>query len=148
MIDRRDVGSWLDGPPPSGVQRWPGERLGLPAHGPGSIARPGRRVAAICIDWALCSLIGYAFLGGSEFGILGVFAVEQLLLVGTLGASVGHRIMGLRLVRRYGGPAGLPAVVVRTVLLCLVIPAVVFDADQRGLHDRAAGTMLIRAGRG
>jgi hypothetical protein len=30
------------------------------------------------------------------------------------------------------------------VLLCLVIPAVIFDPDQRGLHDKAMNTLLIR----
>jgi len=25
-----------------------------------------------------------------------------------------------------------------------VIPAVIWDADQRGLHDKAAGTVLLR----
>ena len=25
----------------------------------------------------------------------------------------------------------------------LVIPAVIWDADQRGLHDKAAGTVLV-----
>jgi hypothetical protein len=30
------------------------------------------------------------------------------------------------------------------VLICLVIPAVIFDADQRGLHDRVRGTVLVR----
>jgi uncharacterized RDD family membrane protein YckC len=34
--------------------------------------------------------------------------------------------------------------VIRTVLLCLVIPPVVYDADGRGLHDRAAGTIVLR----
>jgi uncharacterized RDD family membrane protein YckC len=33
---------------------------------------------------------------------------------------------------------------VRTALLCLVIPAVVWDADGRGLHDKAAGTVIVR----
>jgi hypothetical protein len=33
---------------------------------------------------------------------------------------------------------------VRTVLLCLAIPAFIWDRDQRGLHDRVAGTMLVR----
>jgi hypothetical protein len=35
--------------------------------------------------------------------------------------------------------------IVRTLLLIVVIPAVVWDADQRGLHDKAAGTVLIRS---
>ena len=43
-----------------------------------------------------------------------------------------------------GGWVGLWRPVVRTVLLCLVIPAVIWDADQRGLHDKAAGTVLLR----
>jgi hypothetical protein len=33
---------------------------------------------------------------------------------------------------------------VRTALLCLAIPALIWDADHRGLHDRVAGTMLVR----
>ena len=41
----------------------------------------------------------------------------------------------------WAGP--LPALV-RTALLCLVLPAVVYDRDQRGLHDRAAATVLVR----
>lgn len=144
MVDRRDVGSWLEGPPPSNIQNWPGQRLGLPESGSGSIARVGRRLAALCIDWLLCYLIGTALFDGAPAGILGVFAVEQLLLVGTLGFSIGHRIVGIGVRKLDGGAPGLLAAVVRTVLLCLVIPAVVFDADQRGLHDRAMGTVLVR----
>jgi hypothetical protein len=34
--------------------------------------------------------------------------------------------------------------VVRTVLLCLVLPAVVWDSSGRGLHDVAAGTVIVR----
>jgi len=36
------------------------------------------------------------------------------------------------------------AALVRTLLLGLVIPAVVTDDDGRGLHDRAAGTVVVR----
>ena len=32
------------------------------------------------------------------------------------------------------------------LLLCLVIPAVIFDPDQRGLHDKAMNTVLVRVG--
>ncbi|MFE4466652.1 RDD family protein, partial [Oerskovia sp. NPDC056781] len=32
------------------------------------------------------------------------------------------------------------------VLLCLVVPAVVWDGDGRGMHDKAAGTVIVRAG--
>ncbi len=108
------------------------------------MARAGRRILAICIDWALCYLIAIAFFHTNSTAILGIFAVEQMVLVGTLGFSVGHRIMGIQVQRLDGGPAGLLAGVVRAVLLCLVIPAVIADADHRGLHDRAMKTVLVR----
>ena len=73
-----------------------------------------------------------------------MFAVEQLLLVGTLGYSIGHRLLGIQVRKLDGSAPGLLPAVVRTVLLCLVIPAAIFDADQRGLHDRAMGTILVR----
>ncbi len=52
--------------------------------------------------------------------------------------------MGIHVVRLGGGPAGPLAALVRTLLLCLVIPAVIFDPDHRGLHDKAMNTVLVR----
>jgi len=43
-----------------------------------------------------------------------------------------------------GGRVAWLWVLVRTVLLLLVIPAVVYDRDQRGLHDKAAGAIAVR----
>lgn len=99
---------------------------------------------ALCIDWAACLLISTAFFHSNSSATLGIFALEQMILVGTVGYSLGHRVLGLKVVRLGGAPAGLPAAILRTVLLCLVVPAVVFDSDQRGLHDKAAGTVLVR----
>ena len=146
MIDRRDVGSWLEGPPRQGgeEQRWPGERLGLPQAGPGSIARFGRRLAAVLIDWVLCLLIARALFGGGSWGPLLVFFVECVLLVGTVGSTIGHAALGLRVVALDARPAGPTKALVRSALLCLVIPAFVWDRDQRGLHDKAAGTVIVR----
>lgn len=89
-------------------------------------------------------LIARLAFGGAQWATLAVFAVEQLLLVGTLGYGIGHRIVGIRVVRLDGGWAGPLRAVVRTVLLCVVVPAAVWDADQRGLHDKAADTILVR----
>ena len=144
MVDRKDIGSWLTGPDTSGISKYPGERLGLPESGPGSIARAGRRIAAICVDWAIALLISnYAF-AGDPWATLAVFAVEQALLVGTLGYSIGHRMVGIHVVRLSGGPAGPVPALVRSLLICLVIPAVIFDPDHRGLHDKAMNTVLVR----
>ncbi|MEW1951527.1 RDD family protein [Pseudarthrobacter sp902506025] len=144
MVDRKDIGSWLTGPDTSGISKYPGERLGLPESGPGSIARAGRRIVAIMIDWGIALLISNFAFGGDPWATLAVFAIEQTLLVGTLGYSIGHRIMGIAVIKPGGGTPGPLAGLVRAVLLCLVIPAVIFDPDQRGLHDKAMNTLLIR----
>ncbi len=96
------------------------------------------------LDWGLALLISNFAFGGDSWATLAIFAAEQMVLVGTLGYSIGHRIMGIHVVRLGGAPAGLLAGVVRAVLLCLVIPAVIFDPDHRGLHDKAMNTVLVR----
>ena len=144
MVDRKDIGSWLSGPDTSGISKYPGERLGLPESGPGSIARAGRRIVAIMLDWGIALLISNLVFGSDSWANLAVFAAEQMLLVGTLGYSIGHRLVGIHVVRLGGAPAGPLAAVVRALLLCLVIPAVIFDPDHRGLHDKAMNTVLVR----
>lgn len=138
------------------MNTYPGERLGLPESGTGSIARPGRRIGALLIDYAAATIIATGFLGYDQFALpteagltqfapMLVFAVLQILFIPTAGGSPGHRILGMRLVRRDGGWTGLWRPVVRTLLLIVVVPAVIWDSDQRGLHDKAIGTILIRA---
>lgn len=154
MVDRRDVASWLEGPNaqrPDADIDYPGRRLGMPRVGPGSIGRFGRRLVAILIDWTLCQLIAYAWFGvhlgegssGSWWPLL-IFGVENLVLMSTLGSTFGQRVLGLRLESLAGGRATLVQVVLRTVLLCLAVPALVWDRDQRGLHDKVAQTVLVR----
>ncbi len=123
---------------------WPGWRLGRPEEGPGSVARPGRRIAAICIDLALCAVISWVFFFGEQFASITIFAIEQILFLVTLGGGVGHLVMGLRLVTLQGAHCGVWRPVLRTALLCLLIPALVWDRDQRGLHDVFSGTVLVR----
>lgn len=144
MIDRRTLGSWLSGPGRAPGAPEPGTRLGLPAAGSGSVARASRRVPALMVDWVCALLISYAFFDGDSWWTLGTFAVIQILTVGTVGSSPGHRLLGLQLRRVDGRYAGPLRAAVRTVLLCLVIPAVIYDTDLRGMHDRAAGTVLVR----
>lgn len=144
VVNRNDVGSWMEGPPPSGGQDWPGQRLGRPAEGPGSLARFGPRAGALLIDWLICSLISAAFFGYDGFATLSIFLVEQVLFVGFFGYSLGHRFLRMQVQTLDGRPAGFLTALIRSVLLCLVIPPLVIDADQRGLHDRARGTGLFR----
>jgi hypothetical protein len=129
---------------PASSSDWPGRRLGLPESGARSIARPGRRVAALAIDWGTAILISVAFFSYDAWATLAVFAVAQAVLLLTANGSVGHLLLGMRVVPIAGGYLGLWRPFARTVLLCLVIPAVIWDRDQRGMHDRLIGTVLVR----
>ena len=74
-----------------------------------------------------------------------VFCAEVYLLTALTGFTVGKRLLGLRVARLDGKPVGFWWSLVRTILLITVIPALVTDRDLRGLHDRAANTIVIRA---
>lgn len=127
--------------------KWPGERLGLPDEGPRSVARVGRRVAAIVIDWAIAMLLANLFADGTAVALVTelVFVVMQIVFIPTIGGSIGHRALGMRVVSIRGGWVGVWRPIVRSVLLALVIPVLVWDSDQRGFHDKIAGTVLVRA---
>lgn len=106
----------------------------------------GRRIGALAFDWLIASVISFAFFGYEPMATLGIFAVETFLLVSSLGYTIGHRIFGLTVRPDTGGVpiVGFFRGAVRTVLLCLVIPAVIWDGDGRGMHDRAARTVIVR----
>jgi len=137
----------------SAVADHPGSPFGLPLEGPGSIAGWGRRIAALFVDWFAC-LAMFSVLAaqaewssptGRSLGPIVVLFVEMSLLVGLLGTSLGHRLLGLRVARLDGRPVGLARAMLRAALLCLVIPAVIYDKDRRGLHDLAVGTAVVHS---
>jgi len=130
--------------PVSTASEWPGKRLGLPESGSRSLGRVGRRIAALAIDWGLAVVLSIAFFRYDAVATLAIFASAQVVFLLVINASVGHLILGLRLVRLAGGYVGVWRPLARTVLLCLVIPAVIWDLDQRGMHDRLVGTALVR----
>lgn len=137
------------------LSSYPGERLGLPESGPQSVARVGRRLLAITLDWVISALVlmlvtgkDYLTLSSSAAGqlqLLGVFVVLQILGIWFIGGSMGHRIFRLYLVNISGGALDWWRPIVRSVLLALVVPALVWDSDQRGFHDKIAGTILLKS---
>lgn len=149
----RTIGSWLSGPLDSGQQpRYPGETLGLPEHGPGSLARMGRRLAALLLDW----LIAYGLAAlGMAFGLLtrASLATAVLVVWFVLGAlavrlfsfTPGQFACGLMVAsvdRRIH--VGIGRAVVRGLLIALVVPALFVDVDGRGLHDQVTRTAVVR----
>ena len=152
--NRQAIGSWLSGPRAAAEEAgadfgYRGEQLGLPESGPGSIARPGRRLAALAVDWGLCLLIAYGLITdgyGQATGnwALLVFFVETTIGLGTLGFTPGKRLFGLRVLALDTGTVNPLRALLRTVLLCVALPALIWDRDGRGLHDRVARTVEVR----
>ncbi|MEV1086061.1 RDD family protein [Streptomyces sp. NPDC050211] len=154
MDKRQAIGSWLSGPRAAMEDAgadfgYRGEQLGLPEEGPGSIARPGRRLGALAVDWALCLLIAYGLITDGYQQATGnwallIFFVMSALTVGTIGFTPGKRLFGLRVVHLDTGTVNPVRALLRSALLCVAIPALIWDRDGRGLHDRLARTVEVR----
>ena len=156
-MDRRDIGSWLSGPKAALEDQgmdfgYPGQRFGLPKQGVGSVARMGRRIVALTLDWTAAILVTHLVFPDLVYGsegfaaaTLGIFAAEVFLLTASTGASFGYRIAGIRLISISPARITFLKVLVRTALLCLAVPALIWDRDGRGLHDKAVGTITMRA---
>jgi len=134
------------------VQRWPGERLGLPQSGRGAVAGWGRRTLALVLDWVGSMMVVGLFVGTDlwngtgavQWAPLLVFAAERWVLTSLTGGSVGQLLTRIRVVRTDGSTLGPGRALVRTLLICLVIPPVVYNPDQRGLHDLAVDSVTVR----
>lgn len=124
-----------------------GASLGLPASGPGSLASFGTRVVAYFVDAVAAALIAGVFTAPQLPGNWSLVSFA-LLYVGTLlalGQTPGMRLLGLRLAHpRQGERLAVWRAVLRTALLMLLVPALLVDADGRGLHDRVTGTAVVR----
>ena len=145
LITRRDLAGWVDGPG-GGLAggRWPGDLLGLPEHGPTSMATAARRAVALVIDWFLALGVSWLLFDSDAIATLLVFAAMHVIGLTLLATTVGKAVCRIQVVRVGGRPAGLPRILLRTALLCLVLPAVVVGPDGRGMHDKLADTVEIR----
>lgn len=149
----REIGSWLSGPQSlSSGDGYPGQRLGLPEHGPGSLARPGRRAVALLVDW----LIAYGLAGlGVSFGlfsaaflstaVLLIWLVLGVVSVRLFGFTPGQYLLGMRVAsvdnRMH---VGTGRALGRGLLIALVLPALFTDVEGRGIQDRLTATAVVR----
>ncbi|AIY17855.1 RDD family protein [Pimelobacter simplex] len=114
----------------------------------------GRRIAALLVDWLLCTLAVVLVFGLDEYTkagsvasilVLPVYIVESTLLTWLAGGSIGKLLTGLCVVPADGHLHRLNPikVLIRQIMIGLVIPPLVFRNDGRGLHDLAAGTSTV-----
>ncbi|BBX91991.1 hypothetical protein CQY21_06150 [Mycolicibacterium boenickei] len=156
------MGTWLSGPGPfdagdggdgqDGQGKYPGERLGLPESGPGSLARMGRRLGALCIDWlvayglaGLVMALGFISLPMLSTAVLVIWMVLGTVAVRLFSFTPGQLAVGLAVAPADGRDRiGIVRAFLRVVLIALVIPPLVSDSDLRGLHDRLTFTAVVR----
>lgn len=119
--------------------------------GENSYASVGRRLGALTIDWfaslGIAVLVFREYAYGTTDSMLAttaVFYVEIVLFTFLLGSSFGQKLLSMRVVNLNGGRLSLWRIMLRTLLILLVIPALVMDSDGRGLHDRIVGSRVIR----
>jgi uncharacterized RDD family membrane protein YckC len=150
VSDRRASGPGKPGPAAVGDQSagrdedsYPGKRFGLPEEGSRSVAGVGQRLGALIVDWLACMVISLAIFRTQTWTIA-FFAAEAWLLTALTGFTLGKRLLRIRVARIDGRPVGLMSALIRTVLLLLVVPPLVLDRDLRGLHDKAAKTIVLR----
>lgn len=154
-VNRIDVASWLSGPRAALEEQgyslgYRGQRLELPEAGPGSIAGFGRRIAALTVDWLACMMIANIVFASSRgtpsmgWLVLGIFCAEKAVFTALGGSSFGQRVFGIRVASLRAVHVTPPRALLRSILICLVIPAVVWDRDGRSLADRAASTAVVQ----
>ena len=110
----------------------------------------GRRMLGVLIDWLLCLAIAQGFFDGGQrwpepYVAPLIFITQYLFFAALGGATPGHRIVGLKIVRFSDG--GMPTPVqalIRTGLLILIITAITFDQNGRGINERLSNTVLVK----
>ncbi|MCW2699808.1 MAG: domain containing protein [Blastococcus sp.] len=132
-----------------------GSRIGLPESGRGAVASWGVRMAAFLIDALASALIGRLIdplpkdlndtSAQAAIAPLVVLAVVNVIGLALVGQTPGMRLFKLRVRPLVGDPArlGFVPALIRTALLSLFVPAIVFDRDGRGIHDRLSGSVVV-----
>jgi hypothetical protein len=106
----------------------------------------------LLIDWGLSLLVTsgiramgfWSDAGSKQFGPLVVFAVEAWILTTLVGGSAGQLVVGVTVRRTTGAALDVWRTLLRTILICLVIPPVIYNRDQQGLHDLAVDSIALR----
>ncbi len=131
---------------------YPGETLGLPKRGPGSLAKTGRRLAALFVDWLIAGGLALLVLKSGAISDQLVATIQFViwLVLGAVsvrlfGFTPGQLVLGLQVAAADGRmPVGIGRLLARGLLIFLVVPPLFTDRDGRGLQDRLTGTAVVR----
>jgi uncharacterized RDD family membrane protein YckC len=98
------------------------------------------------VDWVLCVLVS-GFFGDPRRGggvpVL-ILIIEYAFFLGLFAQTPGMWAARIRCVSVVtGGRIGVFRAALRGALLALVIPALIMDERRRGLHDRAANSIVL-----
>lgn len=151
--------SWLDGPEipaefddQKNPAQWPGQKLGLPKQGKGSLVSVARRSGGVFIDWMISGAIAVSLsnfthaLGDVATSTWLIFIILGFISVWLFARTPGQAMLGMGVARvdQGGVRVGCWRSALRSILTAFILPAAMVDQDGRGLHDKATGTAVIR----
>jgi len=130
---------------------YPGQSIGLPESGRGSLASWFARIAALVLDWGASMLVATFLFGDGvirEAGwkswmILAVFFAQSAVLTALTGSSFGQLLARIGIHRLDGQRLGWIRALARAAMICLVLPTVVIGAERRALNDLVLGTVVV-----
>jgi len=119
----------------------------MPRTGPGSVSTLTSRGVALLVDAVLSGLVAGLFTAPElpRYWSLPTWFLITVVAVSFFGFTPGMMVAGIRVARLDGAAmVGPLRALPRTLLVFLIVPAVILNADGRGLHDRLVGTVVVR----
>ncbi len=119
------------------------------------MASRGARFAALLLDLVIAGLVTSLFVPMDvarpevmqtfNYWSVLVWFLISVAAVSLFGFTAGMAALGIRVARLDGAAmVGPLRAVPRAVMTAVIVPAVIWDADSRGMHDKAVGTIVLR----
>lgn len=120
-------------------------------------------IVLMLISWIMASMFGttsstgFDLNGAPFFAMLLIGFLYYVVLEGTIGATLGKLVIGLRVVKTDGSSCDISSSIIRNVLrivdslpffYLLGIILIVTSQRKQRLGDRLAGTMVVKRGAG